>query len=520
MASDDSSLMLRTFVEGSWRARRRLACLGGSVLLAAGGIGLAIPPRYVSHATLVMLLGPEYTVRTPAGSGPAPNTVFDADHILGTETEILSSDDLHRDVIREIGVRRLYPNLLERPSLPMRVLAAIKGLPDMLARRVGSEPARHGTDDPTELAVAIFADKLDIKPSKLASVITLGFSHRDPAVARDTLLVLDRLYLQRRRALYLRHDSAAMRADVVRARGALDAADAALASFRASRVLPDYATQLATLLREQGDIDADSIMAQRAGADGQARIAALQGQRARLPAMVSGGSDSSLDAHTASLRGDLETLRSREAATLSRYREDSPAARDIATQLDARSGELSTLRAGSLSATHTVRNATLDAVEGSLLQLEAEGRGIDARLAADDAEDQAIGRRIAALGENQRALVALETRRGVLLDDLRSLEAAASSQEDVEAVEAVSLPSVRVAAAPSLPLRPRPLRLLLIVAGLFGSVFAVVGAALAGHGFRRTILVGEEIEALGVALLARIPRGDLLATMPIVPLPV
>ena len=520
MASDDSSLAFRVLVEGSWRARRRLACLGGGVLLAAGGLGLAMPPRYVSHATLVLLLGPEYTVRTTAGSGPPPNTAFDADHILGTETEILSSNDLHRDVIRAVGLRRLYPKLLDQPSLPMRVLGALKGLPDMLAGLVGAGPTRRSVEDPTELAVAIFADKLDIKPSKLASVITLGFSHRDPAVARDTLRVLDQLYLQRRRALYLRHDSAAMRADVVRARVALDGADAALALFRASRVIPDYATQLATLLREQGEIDQDMITARRAGADGQARIAALEAQRARLPSMVSGGSDSSLDAHTASLRDDLEALRAREAATLSRYREGSPAAQDIETQIGARSGELASMRAGSLSATHTVRNATLDAVESSLLQLKAEGRGIDARLAADDAEEEAVGRRIAALGENQRALDALETRRGVLLDDLRSLEAAASSQEDVEAVEAVSLPSVRVASVPSLPIRPLPLRLLLIVAGMIGSVAAIVAGALAGHAFRRTILVGEELEALGVTLLARIPRGDLLATMPaIMPLP-
>ncbi len=521
MTSEDQTqdgMAWRGFVEHAWRSRRRLAALSGGILLAASLLGLVLPPRYVSHSTLVLLLGPEYTVRAPAGSGPAPNTAFDADHILGTETEILSSDDLHRDVIRSIGLARLYPKLLQPPSLPMRMLAAIKGAPDMLARLAGSEPAHHA-DDPLEEAVAIFAAKLDIKPSKLASVITLGFSHRDASVARDVLRTLERLYLQRRRVLYSRQDSRAMRADVERARRALDVAEAALASFRLSHGLPDYGTQLASLLREQGDVEQDAIAARRAEAAGQARIAELEMQRSRLPAMVAGGSDTSLDAHTAALRNGIEELRAREAATLSRYRQDSPAARDIETQIQARNGELASSRPATLSASHTVRNGAFDAVVSSLLQLQAEQRGLDAQLADDDAEDVAITRRIATLGQDERALDALITRRSVLLDDLRGLASAESSQQDVEAVEAASLPSVRVAAAPSLPIRPRPLRLLLMMAGFAFGMIGCMAAALAGHAWRRTILLGDELETLGIAMLARVPHGDaMMGQPPIMPL--
>ncbi len=516
---DEGEAAWRGLALNSWRARRRLAAIGGGVMLAAGALGLALPPRYVSHSTLVMLLGPEYTVRGPVGSGPSSNTSFDADHILGTETEILSSDDLHRDVIRAVGVRRLYPKLLLPPSLPARIVSAIRGLPDMLARTVGSDLAHPAADDPTEEAVAIFADRLDIEPSKLASVITLRFNHRDPAVARDTLRTLERFYLQRRRALYLQQDSQAMRGDVARARAALDAADASLASFRASHALPDYAAQLANLLRAQGDIEQDAIDARRAQAAGQARVAALAAERTRLPPMVAGGSDSSLDAHTEDVRGGLEALRAREAATLSRYREGSPAARDIEAQIAARTGELDNTRAATLSAVHTVRNATFDAVVANLVQLQSEQQGFAAQLADDGREEDAITRRIATLGANQRALDALTTRRSVLLDDLRSLEAAASAQADVEAVEAVSLPSVRIAAAPSLPVKPKPLRLLLILAGMIGGVLASAASALALHATRKTILEGVDIEQLGVRLLAQIPRGDaLMGSAPITPL--
>ena len=515
----DSGLAIRGLIEGAWTRRRTIAAAGGSVAAALLGLALVMPPRFVSHSTLVLLLGPEYTVRTPAGAGPPANDALDPDRILGTETEILSSDDLHRDVIRAVGLKRLYPKLLEPPSLPARLLGAIKGLPDTLARALGSESAHRAAPDPTEDAVAIFATKLEIRPSKLASSIALGFTHRDPVVARDTLAALERLYLQRRRALYSRQDSPAMRRDVARARAALDGADAALAAFRAAHTLPDYATQLATLLRAQGDVEHDAIDARRAQAAGQARMAALEAERGQLTPTVSGGSDSSLDTHLAPVRDGIEALRAREAETLARYRAGSPAALDIEAQLASRSGELAATRASTLSATHTIRNPAFDATVGTLIDLRAADRGLDAELADDDAEAVSISRQIASLSRNQRTLDGLTTRRAVLLADLQDLESTASRQADIEAVENVSRPAVRVSSAPSLPIHPLPLRLLLTIAGLILGVFASAAAALALHAARRTILVPDEIEALGVRLLAVIPREDpLMAIPPIMPL--
>ena len=511
LALTDSTLALRTLIEGAWRQRRLIAACGGTITLAFLALGLALPPRFVSHSTLVLLLGPEYTVRSAANAGPSSNTAFDPDRILGTETEILSSDDLHRDVIRAVGLRRLYPKLLEAPSLPARLIAAVKGVPDTLARLVGSEPARLAAPDPTEDAVAIFATKLTVRPSKLASAIALGFTHRDPAVARDALLALERLYLQRRRTLYGRQDSQAMHRDVVRARTALDEADAALAAFRASHALPDYDTQLATLLRARGDIEHDAIDARRAQAAGDARIEALEGERLHLTPTVSGGSDSSLDAHLAPIRDGLEALRARAAETLARYRAGSPAALDVEAQLAARSGELAAAQPASLSATHTVRNPAFDATLGTLIDLRAAARGLAAELADDGAEEVAVSRRIAALSDNQRTLDRLTTRRGVLLDDLRDLEAAASRQADIEAVEAAARPAVRIAAAPSLPVHPLPLRLLLTLAGLILGGLAAAAAALGLHAVRRTVLLPGEIEALGIPVLACVTRDALQA---------
>jgi hypothetical protein len=88
----------------------------------------------------------------------------------------------------------------------------------------------------------------------------------------------------------------------------------------------------------------------------------------------------------------------------------------------------------------------------------------------------------------------------------------------MEAVEAASLPSVRIASAPSLPMRPVPIRLLLIVAGMMLAVMAAAAGCLLAHATRRTILHGDELASLGVALLGRVPVGDpMVGAGPIVP---
>ncbi len=519
-SEDDRGLALRLLAETAWRGRRRLALLAAGIMLPALALALAMSPRYVSTSTMVLLLGPEYTVQEPAGSNAAANLAFDPDHILGNESAILDSEDLHRAVIRRIGIARLYPDLLKPDGVLPRLIGMLTGIPDALARLVSSEPATpRAAPDPIERALVLFDAKFDAEPSKLASVLTLRFTHKDPAVAQATLRTIEALYLERRRTLYLQVQTAAMRDQASRARAALEAADRQLAAFRAARDIPDYATQLDIMLREVGDIGHDATDARRTASANRARIAALTAEAHGLPAMVSGGSDSDMDAHSAPLRADLEALRARDVATLSRYQAGSDQARDLASQIAARDGELRAMRGNRpLSSQHTVRNAAADTVAGDLLQVRSELGATSARIEADDAAQASVQARIRMLDENERQLTELTAQRDVRLDDWRAASASLAAQEGVEAIEAKAVPGARIASAPNLPMHPKPLRLLILAAGLVLSLVAVAAAVLLGNTMRRTILFGDELDRLGIGLLATIPRGDRLASLgPILP---
>jgi hypothetical protein len=125
----------------------------------------------------------------------------DAEQVLRTEASILGSDDLHRTVIREIGIGKMYPKLLEKPGPVGQWMQDVRqfitesaGLTD---KTTGPEPA-----DPMARAVEAFGHNLTITVDKKSSVIGLDFTNPNKTVSADALRILETQYLVLRNKLY------------------------------------------------------------------------------------------------------------------------------------------------------------------------------------------------------------------------------------------------------------------------------------------------------------------------------
>lgn len=516
---EDEALALRLLAGTAWRHRRTLAGLGATVLALAIGLAAILGDRYTSHSTLLLLLGPEYAVQEPAGAPTAPNTTLDPDRILGTEDAILGSVALHRATIAEIGIARLYPELLGPPRGFRRLVAAIRGVPGTISRLLG-DARGHGAADPADLALAAFDAHFTSRPSRTASIIVLGFSHRDPAVARDTLAALERLYLERRRALYAARQTPVLARELGDARRSLDEAAAALARFRAGRTLPDYATQLTIALHAEGDAAADAANARRALATARARRESFVHAMSRLAPIVSGGVDLDRETETGALRTTVEDFRAQEAQALGRYRPDSAFARALHDTATRRARDLAAAnRAPVLPTEHTVRNPAFDNAVAGYVAANADAAAAEARLAADIAEDDRLRAGIHAIDADSRTMESLTRERDMRLDAWRRLASLAAAEAGAEEVAAGAVPSVRIAADPELPLHPSPRRLLVLLAGLAGACACPAAAALVLNAARRTVSLAAEIDRLGVPVLAELSPGDPFAALgPIVPI--
>lgn len=148
--------------------RQKWKILGGALLglIAAGVVGYRIKPLYTSQAMLLVRYVLDAPPINPDGDPqnfrPPTQT---SEQILNSESMILQSGDSMAKVVQTITARR--------------ILAGASG-----------------NDDPAEAARYLFAN-LSVEIPKRSDVIKVSLSHPDPAVARDAVSELVRLYLDK-----------------------------------------------------------------------------------------------------------------------------------------------------------------------------------------------------------------------------------------------------------------------------------------------------------------------------------
>ena len=120
-----------------------------------------MPRIYESSSKLMVKIGREDTYSNPAQASIG-NTLFDAtarEERINSEAEILTSRSLIENVIKDIGLQRLYPDIADTFSLVE--------LTDM------------------EKAVLHFQKQLKAEPIKKSDIIRIQFRHRDQVIAAE-----------------------------------------------------------------------------------------------------------------------------------------------------------------------------------------------------------------------------------------------------------------------------------------------------------------------------------------------
>ncbi len=502
-------LSAREIGASAWADRRRILEAVTLAFVLAGLAAVLIPARYVASASLVVLLGSEYTYRPEAGTPPSAAGELGPDQIMKAEVEILSSDDLHQATLRRIGLDRTYPGFTNRPGLLGQLAAAIAGLPRAAEQALGLEVPPLRELDPTALAVVRRFDwDLTVEATKDANVLNVSFRNNDPDVAAETVNTLVTLYLERRQALFGDKQSATVQTQVHGLADALSEADSRLALFKASHDIASYDVQRDLLLHRRDDIARAIADSQANRTQLQARVLSLARELAQTPPTVRAYSEDDPDARAATLNTGLQDLRGREADLANRYLPDSRVMQDAHAQVAAREVELKRLHADrSASVQRQARNPTLDA-----LSLDAERAGTDLR--AETARLESLGTEFArvdaALHDLQagaKTLEQLDRERDVADAAYRTAAKVLDDRRMIEAVAAERATNVRVIQPARVPLRPHSLMLPILAAGAVFSVLAGVGTAVLCEATRQGFLSPEQVERrLGLPVLACVPE--------------
>lgn len=191
-------------------------------------------PRYKASSVLTVRLGSEFVYQPEVGSSQnnQQQTIpFDRDQIFKSEVAILQSDDLHEQVIKQIGIDNLFP---------------------------GSEV----TDDTEEAqrvlmakAVLSFDKRFEVNLEKESSVITITYEHKSATMASDVLDTLLKLYMEKRKSLYQesRVDLAKSQAEEAHQRAI--AAGKAFEAFKRAHNILSFQEERAALMQQRSDLE-------------------------------------------------------------------------------------------------------------------------------------------------------------------------------------------------------------------------------------------------------------------------
>jgi len=178
-------------------------------------------PLYKASSVLIVRLGSEYVYQPEVGTpqnGPTAVIPFNQEQIFKAEVAILSSADLHAQVISAIGIKKLFPRSKDLPE-----------------------------------AVECFDKRLNIVLEKESSVIDVSFEHADRSVAVQALDTLLKLYFDKRKQLY--HEPRAKLAEAelqTRHERAL-VAEQAVEEYKRAHKIYSLGDQRAQLLEQRND---------------------------------------------------------------------------------------------------------------------------------------------------------------------------------------------------------------------------------------------------------------------------
>jgi uncharacterized protein involved in exopolysaccharide biosynthesis len=482
-------LVMRDLMLTAFTQKTRVFLICFCVMAISVGIAVMIQPDYKAKSSLLVLMGTEHAFRPTAGEQMLNTGGVDAEQVLRTESSIIGSDDLHRTVIREIGIANLYPKLVQEPNAVEKWLADIRQfVTDSLG--MTEKNADTGAADPMSKAIDQFSRNLTITVDKKFSVIGLEFTNPNKTLSAEALRILEAQYFDLRAKLYGDVQAPIVQVQQDAVGKQLAAADAALHAFKQQHDISNFSERRAILLKQQGELETALTKSESTIAEQTARLTQLTQQLASVAGSKKGAPNAA-----AALQGMVSAYQKRQEEAATQYR-GSPAVDEARRQMLERETDIARMQATQAYGVQTDRNKTEADLRASLAGHDA----ISAQLAA-------LNKQVADLDAEELQLHQLERNRAILEDNYKAVSKILDERQIVETVEANRQSSVRVVQPPRIPALPQPTRRLILTAGVVVSLLLSIASILISHFFRAIYLRPEALELdTGLTVLASVPE--------------
>jgi uncharacterized protein involved in exopolysaccharide biosynthesis len=486
---------LRDFLAVLFKHKTKILVVFFSIVVAVTVLSFVLPPTYEGDASILVKFGREY-LYSPEVGNKAPVVSFgqeqNQEQILNSEIEILTNEGLADKVITAIGVKKLYPGLVE-PSwaLTVRMFFAARGV------------------TPKDLAIKKFGKSLDVEAVKKSNVIDVSFQHKDPRLAARVVNLLLDYFKEKHLQVYSDPKSAFLEEQFGEYSQKLATSEDTLQSFKQTQGVYSLDEQRRLMLGQRMALDTAYKGTQNNIQELQEKLRSLKAQSRTIAEDGNTFAVSEQGYSITNAKSKLLDLQLKEHDLLIKYKEESPPVRDVRKDIQMTKDFLAAQEKDVTSKVRT-GNLVYQEAEKERIKAEAELRGQEAKLASLGPQIARVDSALKNLDMQEKQLQDLKrdtmTNERDYLTYKEKWEEARIS-DDMNRQRMSNLGIIQSAAVPTKPVWPKiPLNIALSI--VVGAVFAL-GAAFLSEYLSHTFNTARDVEQhLGLPVLTSVTAAE------------
>lgn len=433
-----------------WRERWLMLAVFLAVALVGVAFAFTLKTVYPAYASVLVKLGQEYVYEPrvgDAGRGAVP----DNDQMLQAESEIMGSDAVRLQVVRELGVARLDPKAAAAfaADSPQKRELLMAGLADDIGKNL----------------------KIDTAPA--LPVIRVTYQNTDPDLAAQVLNTLLEQYLVYRRSVLMAPTTGALDSQRQAFEQRLAAEDAAYQNFLSSNQIGDFEADKASLSQLAGQIEQQQYANDASLKEKTGRLAAIDGELASLAPEIGLYHDSDPTALT-----KLADLKVQRAGLLARYTPDAQPVKDLDAQIQHLQAAIAAGRTQTKGPERTGVNPVYQTFQTEKLQLAAEIEGLRETGAELTDEMNRLTERRLRLAALEPQYQAFSLDRDALQSNVKDLTAKAEEREASQDIAQAANDNIRIIERAVPPTQGKSLRRPVLAIALAFAAFTSLCAGL------------------------------------------
>ena len=473
----------RSLLNVVFRHRAKFIAAVATCLFLAAAYCLVATPKYKSSAELLVRFGSGQQQTRAGGAGITPEISAqqqERKEIVNSQIALLQSHDLLADVLRSVGIARIYPKL--------------------------------GADTQAELenkAIEQLGKDLVPESGKDSDVIDLSLLNPDPNVAASTLRAVIDKFQKREASVYQSQQLPFLQDQLQQARSALTGSRNAVEKFKSGAGISLLDEERSLILHQRSETRQKLVQTISSEQEAEQRYQRIEEALKKLPNVITLANEADRFKPVDDARERLSELRQREYEMALNYKENSVPIVNLRKQISNSEEELARLAKEGVARLRTGPNPVYQDLQKAALTAAGDQAAASGARKPLEAELERLDARLDELSQKAGKLNELELQQQVDEENFRNYLQGVESARLTNDLNREGITSVAIVQEPTVPTKiAKPnIPLIMVLALALGLAFGIAISFFAEMTDEAFSMPNQIESVIGVPVLAVFPQA-------------